>query len=92
MTDDIVMTLTKDALMTTAMLSGPILVTTLAVGLLVSVFQALTQINEATLSFIPKIVIVGILIALSGPWMLEVIINYTTVLFETIPDLVRAGQ
>jgi len=92
MTDDLVMKLAQDALMTVAKLSGPILVITLAVGLLVSIFQALTQINEATLSFIPKIVIVGLLIALAGPWMLDVVVSYTNELFENIPDLVRADQ
>jgi len=92
MTDDLVMKLAQDALTTIAKLSGPILLTTLVVGLIVSVFQALTQINEATLSFIPKIVIVGILIALAGPWMLDVVVTYTTQLFENIPDIVRAGQ
>jgi flagellar biosynthetic protein FliQ len=92
MTDDLVMKLAQDALMTVAKLSGPILITTLVVGLIVSVFQALTQINEATLSFIPKIVIVGLLIALAGPWMLDVVVTYTTELFENIPEIVRAGQ
>ena len=91
-TDDIVMKLTHEALFTVAKLSGPILVTTLAVGLLVSIFQALTQINEATLSFIPKIIIVGLILALAGPWMLDVITQYTTQLFENIPELVRAGS
>lgn len=92
MTDDIVMSLAQEALMTIAKLSGPILITTLAVGLIVSIFQALTQINEATLSFIPKIVIVGLLIAIAGPWMLDVVISYTVNLFENIPEIVRAGQ
>jgi flagellar biosynthetic protein FliQ len=92
MTDDLVMKLAQDALMTVAKLSGPILITTLAVGLIVSIFQAVTQINEATLSFIPKIVIVGLLIALAGPWMLDIVVTYTTQLFENIPELVRAGQ
>jgi flagellar biosynthesis protein FliQ len=92
MTDDMVMKLAHEALITIAKLSGPILITTLGVGLLVSVFQALTQINEATLSFIPKIVIVGLIIALAGPWMLDIVTSYTTQLFEAIPDIVRAGQ
>lgn len=91
MTDEVVMKLAHDALFTIAKLSGPILLTTLAVGLLVSIFQALTQINEATLSFIPKIVIVGLLIALAGPWMLDVVTNYTINLFEMIPEVIRAG-
>lgn len=87
-----VMKLTHDALLTTAKLSGPILIATLGVGLAVSIFQAITQINEATLSFIPKIVIVGLIIALAGPWMLDVVMNYTISLFESIPDFVRAGE
>lgn len=87
-----VMRLAVESLITIAKLSGPILVTTLVVGFSVSIFQALTQINEATLSFIPKIIVVGILIALIGPWMLQNLINFTNHLFESIPELVRLSQ
>ena len=83
------MHLAQDALKVTAMLSAPILVSTLVIGLLISVFQALTQINEATLTFIPKMIVVGVIVVLTGPWMLDLISNYTVNLFESISTVVR---
>ena len=75
--------------MTVAMkVSAPFLVAGLIVGLLVSIFQAATQINEATLSFIPKIIATGAVIALAGPWMLDQIVSYTQQLLLSIPTLV----
>lgn len=71
------------------MLAAPILVSTLVIGLAVSIFQALTQINEATLTFIPKMLVVALVIVLSGPWMLDVMTSYTTNLFENIATMVR---
>lgn len=89
MNEDLIIQLGQDALKTTIMLSAPILITTLVVGLLVSIFQALTQINEATLTFIPKMVVVAIVIVLAGPWMLDLMKSYTVKLFENVPNLVR---
>lgn len=89
MNEDLIIQLGQDALKTTVMLSAPILITTLVVGLLVSIFQALTQINEATLTFIPKMVVVAIVIVLAGPWMLDLMKGYTIKLFENVPNLVR---
>ena len=89
MTDQIVMQLGQDAMRTTAMVAAPLLFGTLAVGLLVSIFQALTQINEATLTFIPKMIVVGIIFILLGPWMLDLLTTYTTDLFENIAVIVR---
>lgn len=89
MNEDLIIQLGQDALKTTIMLSAPILVTTLVVGLLVSIFQALTQINEATLTFIPKMIVVAIVIVLAGPWMLDLMKGYTVKLFENVPNLVR---
>ena len=71
------------------MIAGPILLATLVIGLIVSVFQALTQINEATLTFIPKILVIAIVIILAGPWMLDVMTSYTVNLFENIATFVR---
>jgi flagellar biosynthetic protein FliQ len=89
MTEELVIKLGQDALRTTAMLSAPLLISTLVVGLAVSVFQALTQINEATLSFIPKMIVVAIVFVLAGPWMMDVMSTYTVTLFDNIAVMVR---
>ena len=89
MNEDIIIKLGQDAMKTTAMISGPILITTLIVGLMVSIFQALTQINEATLTFIPKMLVVALVIVLAGPWMMDVMSSYTINLFESIATIVR---
>ncbi|MGZ3775929.1 MAG: flagellar biosynthesis protein FliQ [Pseudobdellovibrionaceae bacterium] len=89
MTEELVVKLGQDALRTTAMLSAPLLVSTLVVGLAVSIFQALTQINEATLTFIPKMIVVAVVFVLAGPWMMDVMSTYTVNLFENIATIVR---
>lgn len=89
MTEDVVLRLAQEAIKTTALVSAPILISTLVIGLVVSIFQALTQINESTLSFIPKMLVVGIVIVLAGPWMLDLLSHYTTQLFENITEIVR---
>ena len=89
MTEEIVIKLGQDALRTTAMVAAPLLISTLVVGLVVSIFQALTQINEATLSFVPKMIIIGLIMVFAGPWMLDLLQNYTVTLFESISTIVR---
>lgn len=89
MTEELVIRLGQDALRTTAMLAAPLLISTLVVGLAVSVFQALTQINEATLTFIPKMIVIAVVIVLAGPWMMDVMSAYTVNLFENIAVMVR---
>ena len=89
MTEELIIKLGQDAMRTTAMVAGPILLATLVIGLAISIFQALTQINEATLTFIPKILIVALVLALAGPWMLDVMSTYTVHLFENIAGFVR---
>jgi flagellar biosynthetic protein FliQ len=69
-------------------ISAPFLLAGLAIGLLVSIFQAATSIQEQTLSFIPKIVVTGIVLAVGGPWMMDQIVGYTQQLFQSIPTLV----
>lgn len=71
------------------MLSAPLLLVALAVGLLVGVFQAATQINEMTLSFIPKLLAVAVTLAIAGPWMLNVLVSYTRELITSIPSLLH---
>lgn len=89
MSEEIILKLGQDALKTTAMLAGPLLASALTIGLLVSVFQAITQINEATLTFIPKMVVVGLVLVLAAPWMMDVINQFTVQLFEGITEMVR---
>jgi flagellar biosynthetic protein FliQ len=89
MTEELIIKLGQDALRTTALLAAPLLISTLVVGLAVSIFQALTQINEATLTFIPKMIVVAVVFVLAGPWMLDVMSTYTTNLFDNIAVMVR---
>lgn len=80
--------LARQGLELTILLSLPLLLSALVTGLLVSVFQAATQINEMTLSFIPKLVVMFTVAVLAGPWMLQLLADYTRRLFESIPRLV----
>lgn len=89
MSEDIVIQLGQDALRTTAMLAAPLLLSTLVIGLAVSIFQALTQINEATLTFVPKMIVIAVIFVVAGPWMLDVMSSYTINLFESIATIVR---
>ena len=75
-------------MMVTLYLGAPLLLTALLIGLLVSLFQAATQINEMTLSFIPKILGVFAVLIVAGPWLLSLIIDFTRTLFQNIPFLV----
>lgn len=88
MSPDTILDLTRQAMMIILLLSMPILLTALAVGLLIGMFQAATQINEMTLSFIPKLFAVVLAILLAGPWMLHLLVDFTTNLFHRIPGLI----
>ena len=88
MTPEVVMELGEQTLMMVALLAGPLLVAALAVGLLIGIFQAATQIQEMTLSFIPKLAALAIALVIGGPWMLRTIVEFTTELFMQIPALV----
>ncbi|GAB2798570.1 flagellar biosynthesis protein FliQ [Halomonas shantousis] len=89
MTPETVMSLAYQGMKVTLMLAGPLLLTALLIGLLVSLFQAATQINEMTLSFIPKILGVFGGLILGGPWLLQLIVNFTRELFQNLPYLVN---
>lgn len=88
MSPENVVSLVRQALEILVLVSAPPLAVALAVGLLVSVFQAATQINEMTLSFIPKLLAVFAALVLAGPWMLSTMVEFTRALFEAIPQLV----
>lgn len=89
MTPESVLTMGREALQVTLMVSAPMLLVALGVGLLVSIFQAATQINESTLSFIPKLVAVFLTLALAGSWMLAQLTDYTRQLLISLPNLVN---
>jgi flagellar biosynthesis protein FliQ len=89
MTDQVIITVGQEALKTAAMVGGPILLSALIVGIAVSVFQAVTQINEATLTFIPKVIVIGIILVVAGPWMMDIMNGFTIRLFENITTYVR---
>ncbi len=89
MTPEMVMTIGNDALTTMIVLAMPALLVILAIGLLIGIFQAATQINEQTLSFIPKLVGLSVTMVVAGPWMLKVIVSYTQTLIVNIPNLLR---
>lgn len=89
MTPEYVLAIFQNALEVILLLVVIILIPALVVGLLVSMFQAATQINEMTLSFIPKLIVTLATLMLAGPWMLRLLIDYTTRLIQDIPYLVR---
>lgn len=91
MGNDFVIELTNQAVKVTLMLAAPMLIGALVIGILVSLFQAVTQINEQTLSFIPKIVVIVVALIVFSPWMMETMTSFTKDLFLSIPNVV-AGK
>ncbi|GAB3285984.1 flagellar biosynthesis protein FliQ [Parahaliea aestuarii] len=87
MTPETVMSLAYQGMVITLLLAAPLLLTALAIGLLVSLFQAATQINEMTLSFIPKILGVFATLVLMGPWLLQLITDFTRDLIQNLPQM-----
>ena len=87
MTPEGVMNLGRDAMEITLMVAAPILLTVLIIGLVVSIFQAATQINEQTLSFIPKLVGVFVALVFAGPWMLTTMVDYMRLVFTSLPQM-----
>lgn len=88
MTPGTVMEIGRQAIEVTLVLSAPALGAALVVGLVISIFQAATQINESTLQFVPKLVIMFIVLLLAGPWMLQYMVDYIQRLFGSIPQLI----
>lgn len=87
MTPEAVMNIGRDAMEITLLVAGPMLLVVLVIGLVVSIFQAATQINEATLSFIPKLVGVFLTLIVAGPWMLTTMVDYMRQVFTSIPQM-----
>jgi len=87
MTDQLALDVARTAMTIALQIGGPLLVSSLAVGMLVSVFQAVTQINEQTLSFVPKILVVAGTLAVLGPWMAQTLVTYLVSTFNALPSL-----
>lgn len=88
MTPTTVIAIGRQAMEITLLISAPLFVAALATGLLVSIFQAATQINESTLSFVPKLLVIFLTLLIAGPWMITVVTDYMRRLFESIPVLI----
>jgi len=88
MTPDTVLTIMQETLEVIIAMVSVVLLPALFVGLLVSVFQAATQINEMTLSFIPKLIVTMVTLVIAGPWILQLLLSYTNRLFENIPFVI----
>jgi flagellar biosynthetic protein FliQ len=88
MTVDTVIALIRQALEMGMIAAGPLLLASLLTGLLVSIFQAATQINEMTLTFIPKLLVMFLVLVLLGPWMLQLMVDFMVRLFNSIPGLI----
>lgn len=88
MTPEIIMGIGRQAIEMTLVLAAPLLLAALVIGLIISIFQAATQINEQTLSFIPKLIGMLLALILAGPWMLQIMVDYMRRLFESIPQII----
>lgn len=89
MTPEVIVNLGQQALQVMLMVASPMLLAALLTGLLVSIFQAATSINEQTLTFIPKLIVMFVVMILAGPWMLDLMTNYVVQLYSSIPELIR---
>ena len=91
MNQDVVINVGMQAMQLAFKISMPLLLVGLVIGLVVSIFQAVTQIQEQTLTFIPKIVGMGLVLVVAGPWMLSEVITYTEQLYSSIPTMIDGG-
>jgi flagellar biosynthetic protein FliQ len=91
MTDTDVVAIGLQAMIVAAKLCAPILLTALAIGFVISLFQSVTQIQEVTLSFVPKLVGVGVVLLVTGNWMLGTMVSFTQELFAQLPQLLGGG-
>lgn len=89
MSEMAIMTIVKKALLTGIIIAGPILVISLIVGLIISIFQATTQIQEQTLTFVPKLIAIILVLILGGPWMFNKLIILTNELFSMIANIIK---
>ncbi len=89
MSPDTVISIGQEALKVTSLISAPILLSVLVIGVLIGMFQAATSINEMTLSFVPKLLVLALVLMYAGGWMLSVLVEFTQRVFEMIPEFIR---
>jgi flagellar biosynthetic protein FliQ len=89
MTESYILSFAKDALMVSLILSAPVLAVSLVIGIVISLFQAATQINEVTLSFVPKVIGAGLVLLLLGSWMAQQLLSFTANVFMNLPSMPR---
>ncbi len=89
MSENMIVSIIKDAIQTGLMVAAPILVISLVVGLIISIFQATTQIQEQTLTFVPKLIAAAVVGLIAGPWMLHTVVNLTERIFSLISNIVQ---
>ncbi len=88
MTPDFVVSIGQEALKVTTLISAPILISVLVIGVLIGMFQAATSINEMTLSFVPKLIVLALVLTYAGGWMLNIMVEFTQRIFEMIPEII----
>ena len=88
MSPDTIYSVSQDAMIVAIKLTAPVLLPSLAVGLIIAMFQAATQINESTLTFVPKLIVIGLVLLIMGPWMLQIFLDYFQGLIRDIPQLI----
>jgi flagellar biosynthetic protein FliQ len=88
MTPDTIYNISQEAMIVAIKLTAPVLLPSLGIGLIIAMFQAATQINEATLTFVPKLIVIGLVLLIAGPWMLQTFLDYFQGLVKTIPQLI----
>jgi flagellar biosynthesis protein FliQ len=88
MTPEIIHRVSQDAMIVAIKLTAPVLIPSLVVGLIIAIFQAATQINEATLTFVPKLIVIALVLLIVGPWMLQTFLDYFQGLVREIPQLI----
>jgi flagellar biosynthesis protein FliQ len=89
MNENIVIGVVRDAIQTGLMVAAPILIVSIVIGLLISIFQATTQIQEQTLTFVPKLIAVAVIGLLTGSWMLHMLVDFTQRIFDLIANIVH---
>lgn len=87
MTEEFVVNLIRETMYTMLLIASPVLLVSLIVGLIISILQAATSIQEVTLTFVPKVIVIAIVLVLTLPWMMDVLVSFTVSLFQQLPTL-----
>lgn len=89
MTEQFIIHLARETFFTALLISAPVLITSAVVGLIISIFQAATSINEMTLSFVPKLIVIAVVIVITLPWIIDIAVSFTKEIFNQIPNIAR---